>query len=250
MKLKLIFFTVFLFCTLYSAKTIAQENVKVKYTETVFFDNMINLPPQAMSNMPKSRDNKKILMANDSSSIYLVNKEDVEAEPQGDSDGRRWRNRRPGVNSIIFNNINTNEQITYTDLFGKEFLISESSFSKWKLHSGEQRDILGHTCVKATQMKDTTLVTAWFTSDITYSFGPDGYTGLPGLILALSVGESKVILATNIEENGQLNASIEKPNKGEKVSREEYEKLRKQKLEEMKEMWGGQGGHQRMINRN
>lgn len=250
MKLNLIVLPIFLVCSFCTLILLGQENVKVKYTETVFFDNTVNLPPQAMANMPKSRDNKKILMANDSSSIYIINKEDVEAEPQGDSEGRRWRNRRPGVNTTIYNNINTNEQFTFTDLFGKEFLIAESPVSKWKLHSGEQRDILGHVCVKATQLKDTTLTTAWFTSDIPYSFGPDGYTGLPGLILALSVGESKVILATHIEENVQLNTIIERPNKGEIVTREEYEKIRKQKLEEMKEMWGGQGSHQRMMNRN
>lgn len=250
MKFKLIFLPLYFCLSFYTTQSLAQGSVKIKYTETVFFDNMVNLPPQAMANMPKSRDNKKILMANDSSGIYVVNKEDVEAEPQGESDSRRWRNRRNGVNAIIYNNINTNSRVTFTDLFGKEFLIEESSDSRWKLHSGEQRDILGHICVKATQMKDTTLITAWFTNDIPLSFGPEGYTGLPGMILALSVGDSKVILATNIEENVPLNTSIDRPNKGQKVTREEYEKLRKQKMEEMKEMWGGQGGNQRMMNRN
>lgn len=247
MKVKLIIILTLLICFLYSNKNSAQENIKVKYTETVFFDNSVNLPPQAMANMPKSRDNKKILFANDSSSIYVVNKEDVEPQETSSGDGRQWRSRRPRVEAIVYNNINNNIQTTFTDLFGKEFLIEEESVSKWKLHSGEQRDILGHTCVKATQMKDTTLVTAWFASDLQYSIGPDGYNGLPGLILALSVGESKVLLATSIEENVKLTTAVEKPTKGDKVTRAEYEKLRKQKMEEMKEMWGGQGGNQRMF---
>ena len=57
--------------------------------------------------------------------------------------------------------------------FGKEFLIEEGLPStKWKLHSGEQRDILGYTCIKATQQKDSITITAWFTPKLAVPVGP------------------------------------------------------------------------------
>ncbi|MBK8701004.1 MAG: GLPGLI family protein [Saprospiraceae bacterium] len=231
-------FPLFLFFPGYAC---AQNTLKVKYTETMYFDQNADVPPQMAANMPKSRINNKILFSTEEQSIYIVNKEDKVEEEQNPNRGR-WAMRRQGVDPKVYCDYSNEQQLTYADMFGKEFLIEESLLSiKWKLHSGEQRDILGYTCIKATTMKDTVEVTAWFTPKISVSVGPSGYFGLPGLILAVSEGESKVTLATMVEEDFVGDSPIVKPSKGDLITREEFEKLRREKMEEMRQMYGGQG---------
>lgn len=223
----------------------AQEKViKIKFTETNYMDKSINLPPNVMANMPKSRVVKKILFCSDSVSTFITDKEAmVEVNNNtmgGEERGRRGRfMNRGNINSVIYINLNQDVKLTYTDIFGKEFLIQEPAESnKWKLHSSEQRDILGLPCTKATWQKDSTMITAWFTTKVPLSVGPGGYNGLPGAILALTEGESKVYLATSIEEVEFDSNQLSSPTKGEKVSREQYNKIQIEKRKEMEEMWG------------
>jgi GLPGLI family protein len=221
----------------------AQEDmVKIKYNETVFFTPNPNMPPQMLQNMPKSRELKKILIATESKANYIVNKEDPDPVAS-DQNGRRFGRN---INEIIYQDLDEELKLTYTDLFGKEFLISDTIKTKpWKLHSGEQREILGYTCVKAAYKRDSTVITAWYTAQLSPSFGPGGYAGLPGTILALTEGENKVFLATHIEKNPTVNNVIEKPTKGEAVGRREYEKLAEEKRKEMQKMFSNrQGGFQ------
>ena len=220
----------------------AQDVMRIKYEETFFMNPGPDMPPQMAAQMPKSRKNRKILLATEENSYYFVNKEDPDPEEEVGSNHGRWAMRRQGVDPKVYSDYTNEQKLTYTDLFGKEFLIEEGlQPAKWKLHSGEQRDILGYTCIKATQQKDSTTITSWFTPKIAMSVGPDGYYGLPGAILAVSEGESRVYLATLIEQKYAGEAKIEKPTKGTKTTREEFEKIRKEKIEEMRQMNGGQG---------
>lgn len=223
--------------------------VKIKYKETNFISSNIQIPPQFAQNMPKSFDSQKILYAGDLQALYIVNKEDVVEET---NQGFQRFGRR-GVQEEIFVDLNEEMKFTFTDLFGKEFLIEDKvSPTPWKLHSGMQRDILGYTCIKATHMQDTTEVTAWFTTQLPYSFGPGGYNGLPGTILALTYGEDRVMLATSVEEKPAVVPPMQKSKKGEAITREKYDKLAEEKRKEMQQMYGGnrQGGQIRIINGN
>lgn len=85
------------------------------------------------------------------------------------------------------------------------------------------------------------VVTAWYTPQIPVSLGPGEYHGLPGLILEVQADRT-VMLCTKIIMNPQEKESIEKPEKGEVVSRDEYNQIMKDKIEEMREMYGGRGG--------
>ncbi len=231
---------VFAFLSSICFSLIAQDGtmVKVKYSETMYMEQRGDMPPQMAANMPKSRSVNKILFSTGSKSLYLVNKEDKVEQVEDQSRGRGGMRKR-GVDPIIYCNYDAMKMVTYTDFFGKEFLINEEKEYAWKIHSGDHRDILGYTCIKATFQKDSTLVTAWYTPKIQMSVGPDGYSGLPGLILALSEGENKVTLATMVEEKSNSTQAIEEPTKGEIVTREKYSEIRKEKMKEMKEMWGG-----------
>ncbi|MBR9913938.1 MAG: GLPGLI family protein [Algicola sp.] len=84
------------------------------------------------------------------------------------------------------------------------------------------------------------VVTAWYTPQIPVSIGPAEYHGLPGLILEVTADRT-VMLCTKITMNPQEKATIEKPKRGEVVTRDEYNQIMKDKIEEMREMYGGRG---------
>ena len=83
-------------------------------------------------------------------------------------------------------------------------------------------------------------VVAWYSPQIPVSAGPDRYWGLPGLILELSFDRT-VMLCTEIVLNPEQKIEIQKPNKGDKVDREEYNKIIKEKTDELKERFQGRG---------
>ncbi len=91
------------------------------------------------------------------------------------------------------------------------------------------------------------IVTAWYTPMIPVKNGPGEYAGLPGLILELNFYRT-TILCSKIVLNPNEPEEIKAPKKGKEVSREEYNKIVKVKMEEMRENFrnsgsrGGPGG--------
>lgn len=103
-------------------------------------------------------------------------------------------------NSPLFVNFNgqtytCNDSIfEHCPLIGNNVYILKKSTAKWKITS-EFKFIDNYKCYKATtvytvESPNTTFnhpVVAWFCPDLPYSFGPNGYCGLPGLILELQI---------------------------------------------------------------
>jgi len=109
---------------------------------------------------------------------------------------------------------------------GKEFLIEDLLTEyKWKT-SKKTKEILGYTCIEATTKTESGAnVTAWYAPDIPISDGPSSYWGLPGLILYLDVNDgTRIFTCTSIEQVNDMPA-IEVPDKGERISRAQYDKL-------------------------
>lgn len=88
------------------------------------------------------------------------------------------------------------------------------------------------------------IVTAWYTPQIPVSAGPAEYHGLPGLILEVQADRT-VMLCTKIVMNPQDKEDIKKPDTGEVVTRKEYNTIMKEKIEEMRQMYGGRGRDRR-----
>lgn len=84
-------------------------------------------------------------------------------------------------------------------------------------------------------------ITAWYTMDIPVNQGPEGYWGLPGLILEANDGKT-TILCSKIVLNPKDKVEIKASNKGKQVSQKEYDEVVSKKMEEMMEMNQGQGG--------
>ena len=91
------------------------------------------------------------------------------------------------------------------------------------------------------EIPEEVTVTAWFTPQIPVGTGPGEYGGLPGLILELNVDRT-TILCSKIVMNPKEADAIEAPTKGDKVTREEYNLIVKEKTDEMRENWRGRGG--------
>ncbi|GAB4240550.1 MAG: GLPGLI family protein [Ekhidna sp.] len=160
-----------------------------------------------------------------------------------------------------------NQFLEEADIFGKKFLIEDElpAFT-WKI-TGETKKIGDYNATKAVFMRiseqttfslndseqtsqtimDTTVVVAWFTSEIPVPLGPANSWGLPGLILELKDGNF-TYLCTKIELNPDTPVSIVKPDKGKRVTREEADQIRDEKMEEMmKKFDTGDGGSTRVF---
>ncbi|MCF6306369.1 MAG: GLPGLI family protein [Flavobacteriaceae bacterium] len=160
------------------------------------------------------------------------------------------------VNSgALYINIKNNQLIEEREIFEKPFLINDHIPKlDWELEK-ESKQIGQYVAFKATATKKINvndkktngteaknklgetevlkeiIITAWYTPQIPVSKGPGEYVGLPGLILELNVHRTtilcyKIILTEDIKE-------IKPPTRGERVTRKEYNKILKAKMEEM-----------------
>lgn len=87
-------------------------------------------------------------------------------------------------------------------------------------------------------------ITAWYTPEVPISQGPEGYWGLPGLILEVNDGKT-TILCSKLILNTKDKAEIKASTNGKVVSQKEYDDTVTKKMEEFREMRRNQGGNDR-----
>ena len=122
--------------------------------------------------------------------------------------------------------------------FGETFLISSSlNDLEWEI-TKEEKVVNNKKVFKAIlktkkNSKSEKNTFAWFCPEIPSSFGPVGYGNLPGLILELHLNTGFVFYANKIIVDSNK-IKIEKPTKGRKVSKEEFEKIGKDAIDKMK----------------
>ena len=227
-----------------------QKSGAVYFKETIKLNIKIDGANEEMMKMlPTSRDAFKVLYYDRNESLFknqTAKNEDVDVSHKEGETEMKMVFKVP--ETAIYTNLKENSFIQYQDLLGKDFLVVDKLEStKWKI-TGEQKKILDFTCQKA-EMADTSKHTSvWFTSQIPVSIGPNGLSGLPGMILGVEVDNGqRLLVATKIESLPE-NFVFEKPSKGKKVGREEFAKIREEKLKEMGST--GKGGQVQMIIRN
>lgn len=94
----------------------------------------------------------------------------------------------------------------------------------------------------AIELPKEVTITAWYTPEIPVSQGPEGYWGLPGLILEVNDGKT-TILCSKIVLNPKEKIEIKALTKGKVVSQKEYDDAVIKKMEEWREMNQGRGGN-------
>lgn len=153
-----------------------------------------------------------------------------------------------GDEEILYKNLRTNNFLNNKEVYGKLFLIQDTIKTyEWQL-SKETKTIGEYICFKATYVPmseetDDNLIEdgkikkeiiAWYTPQIPVKNGPMEYGGLPGLILEVQDGNQK-LLCSKIVLNPVEKLRIKKPNKGKKVTKQEFNSIVEKKSKEMME---------------
>lgn len=123
---------------------------------------------------------------------------------------------------------------------GKYLINKDFGDYKWKLLK-DKLVINNLNCYKAsTQIQVETRhgpvirdVTAWYTTDINVNVGPDGFTGLPGLIIQLEY--QNVVTTLKHIDLGNKKISIKIPVKGQRISEKEFSNYMKDLMENRSE---------------
>lgn len=174
-----------------------------------------------------------------------------------------------------YKNVKTNSQIQNQEFYGKKFLVKdELQAITWKMGT-ETKKIGNYVCYKATasipsaeltwfsfswdklrQSNATaeanknneetpkvkmTEVEAWYTPQIPVRHGPLEYWGLPGLILEVSA-DNTTMLCSKIVMNPEEKETIEAPDKGQVITKMEYQKTIAKKMQEFRDNRGRRRG--------
>lgn len=152
----------------------------------------------------------------------------------------------------MYYNTSKQEVVEQRSFLGRKFLIKDKPKQyKWKL-STETKKIQGYDCRKATLKEEKRMLEAWFTMQIPIASGPQGYGQLPGLILEMkstSISDGKkdngkfesTTTASKIEFKKLDADAIKAPKKGKKVTRKKFNKIVKDKMQEMREQRRNRG---------
>ena len=239
-----------------SLHLIAQLSGEISYTTKVNMHK--KLPPgerrERMKEwMPEFSEFKNQLLFSTDETLYrnVVEEEDdnlLQEEELSKAERRmKWVQRRMApANDIVYCDVKNGLVVEKKEFMDKTFLIRDTlELAKWKI-TGEQKEVSGMNCMKAVYIPDegdTTKIEVWFTPEIPVSSGPAGYGGLPGLILHLDVDEGAIqISVSNIVMRELEKGEIKEPKKGKEVTQEEFEEIRRKKMEEQRQMHGGRGG--------
>ena len=216
-----------------------------------------------------------ILNFDRSASIY---KEEEKLDAPGTNGNMRMMGSMMGGGGTYYKNVKEKIYSVDKEFMGKEFLVKDALPQlEWKMES-ETKVVGGYTCYKATAVKpvdgsdfrnmrakDETkkddkkeekekstnfmdgfempkeiLITAWYTPEFPVNQGPEGYWGLPGLILEVNDGKT-IILCSKVVMNAKEKAEIKAPKVGKEVTQKEYDEIVTAKMKEMQEMGGGRG---------
>ena len=262
-KIKLVLGLLIVLTSLNTSATAQMKEGKISYDRKINMHR--NLPdPQMKSMIPEFRTDKFELIFNESVSLFRSVVDDEAPDPfanagGGGGGGMRFNFRMPTTSTYT----DMAKQMQYEEraFFEKEFLIVDSLKQyKWKL-SEETKTIAKQLCKKATTMitapqvmrmrvsmgggpntdtaasappkpKETELV-VWYAENIPVSFGPDSYSGLPGVIMEIDQ-DNGANVTTAVEVSAKYpKKELVAPTKGEKMNRVQFQENMQKLMQEM-----------------
>ena len=262
MKRLLILLPLFLAFATVNAQDNTEGEIIYDQVITLNFDKS-KMPPEAqqwIEAMPKEIKDQKQLVFNSTSSVYK-NYENPEEDAAAEEGGMTVMIRRNMPDDFTAVNLKEGTYADQKEVFGRIFLIKdELKDYQWKM-TGEQEEIAGYHCMVATTVdpEDSMEVKAWFTPQIPVAGGPGAISNLPGMVMQMELtggqlrrgpGNSVITLtASNVDFRKVKKSELKGPEKGKEVTRDEFMKIVKEKMEEMREQMGNRrgGGHMRVI---
>lgn len=99
-----------------------------------------------------------------------------------------WGGPGPGRDNKVYTDFKNHTVSVQKNAYEKNYLVEAPVASyRWKIES-DMRMIAGYPCRKAvTKICDSVVVVAFYCDQIMVSGGPEGFGGLPGMILGLAV---------------------------------------------------------------
>ncbi|MBY0535385.1 MAG: GLPGLI family protein [Chitinophagaceae bacterium] len=169
---------------------------------------------------------------NDTASVYKPGRE-VDAPKNG------FFGSAPASENVVYSNYTNHTTASQKQVFETQYLIQDSIKNfEWKLTS-DTRKIAGFLCRKATTIiNDSVFIFAYYTDEILCQGGPEGFNGLPGMILGIAIPRiGYTYFATKLELAEIPNKEFLPPTKGKKTTAVGM----RDKLKESLKDWGKWG---------
>ncbi|WP_214073352.1 GLPGLI family protein [Mucilaginibacter sp. dw_454] len=141
--------------------------------------------------------------------------------------------------NTVYNDFTHGTTTTQKEFYERTYLIKDTLRKiKWKI-TDETQTVAGYNCRRANGLVlDSIYVVAFYAEDIHVSSGPESFTGLPGMILKLSLPHEHVSwVATKVSTVAADEKKLVPPKKGTVVN---YEQMHKA-LVDAQSRWGEVG---------
>lgn len=217
MKSYILTFLFILLCIKVNAQQVFIPNGKITFEKKINMKRQmgshIEFPDEIMDRMQKYSSSEWELYFNQNTSLFKGKKKEGDA------------------NDSFFNFQSTNE--LYADYSGQKRILKKNIINddyllndtiptvRWKIMH-DTRSIAGYECRKAIgRINDTIYVVAFYTDEILLKGGPEGFSGLPGMILGIAIPRLNTTwFATKVEAFTKDTNQILPPDKGKRVETE------------------------------
>jgi GLPGLI family protein len=222
-----------LFVACFATVKAQQFNGVVEYNRKVNWVEIVTSMPYLSQ---EEKDRARLTRGNDKGNgqpfqLFINNGKSVYVEKEEVSEyGYSWRKEK----YLVIRDYKNKMIQDQVELLGKTYVIEEDAPRiKWKILN-EIKEVAGYLCMKAETIDTVNdrIVHAWFTDQIPVYGGPEGYYGLPGLILALDYNDGEAtITATKVTENSEpVELPIPKRIKGKKITQEEFNQKKEEHI--------------------
>lgn len=126
--------------------------------------------------------------------------------------------------NTILTELDSNTSVTQRNIWGDNYLVTDSLRQvEWKI-TPEIRKIAGFDCRKAVgKVMDSIVVIAFYTDEIVTNGGPESFNGLPGMILGLAIPRLHTTwYATKLALVEVTDKDLAAPKKGKKMTGTTY----------------------------
>jgi len=214
----------FLFCLLLTAVQIKAQNTIFLTEGKIEFEKRVNqyaLMDEGDSwsdlqkkTMPKFKTTYFDLLFAKNRTIYQPGRENPDNNKMG------WGGDGVAQENVVYTELDSARSVSQKKVFETVFLIQDSTRRiQWKI-TDETRLIAGFQCRRANALiMDSIYVVAFYTDDIITPGGPESFTGLPGMILGISLPHQHVTwFATKVSAKPLTAAELKIPTRGKKVT--------------------------------
>ncbi|MFC1725414.1 GLPGLI family protein [candidate division KSB1 bacterium] len=239
-----------------SAQSIKGGIVKYRQTKKYNFDKIFDPKGDAqprikefLAQLPKESNQTKVLYFTSEVSLYEKDNTVEEAAPnprlQRALMGAAMRKPPEAETEKVYNDLSNKERTKQVEFMTRYFLVTGPIENQpWKLINKRVK-VLRFNCMGAELKKGDNTVTAWYTPEIPVFIGPDEFSGLPGLILAVEIHGEFAFIAESVDLAPPEEEVFSKPGEGKKVTQEEFDKTVAEKVKEWKETAGKRRGMRR-----